>query len=189
MVTSVNRSIVAPMAIVVMGVSGSGKSTLGALIAARLGCSFVEGDAFHDAAAVAMMRSGQPLGDDDRWPWLDRIGKALAAEVSANGVAVVACSALKRVYRDRLSGCVSVPIRFMLLDADSDTLRERLSERAGHYMPPSLLASQLAILERPADDEAALTLDTATPPEALAQIALEWLACPVAALPLQRSRA
>ncbi|QYE36816.1 gluconokinase [Polymorphobacter sp. PAMC 29334] len=171
------------MAIVVMGVSGSGKSTLGAMLAARLGCRFVEGDTFHDAAAIAMMRSGQPLGDRERWPWLDRVGAALAREVSAIGVVVVACSALKRVYRDRLAGCVTVPTRFVLLDADADTLRERLTERAGHYMPPSLLASQLATLERPGADEAALTLDTGTPPDLLARTALDWLERPLAMPP------
>lgn len=187
MKSSFNRNDIAPMVVVVMGVSGSGKSTLGALLAAQLGCNFVEGDAFHDAAAIAMMRTGQPLGDRERWPWLDRIGAALAAEVAAHGAAVVACSALKRVYRDRLAACVAVPMRFMLLDAATETLRERLTERAGHYMPPSLLASQLATLERPAEDELSLTLDTGTPAAALVRIALDWLTCPVAP-PLERSR-
>ena len=172
---AVHRSLLAPMAIVVMGVSGSGKSTLGALLAERLGCAFLEGDAFHSPAAVAMMQAGHPLSDADRWPWLDRIGAALASEVAAHGIAVAACSALKRVYRDRLAGAIAAPVRFVLLDSDTETLRGRMSHRAGHFMPPSLLASQLATLERPHADEAALILDTAATPDHLVHAALAWL--------------
>ena len=168
------------MAIIVMGVSGSGKSTLAALLAARLGCTFLEGDAFHSAAAVAMMQAGHPLSDADRWPWLDRIGAALAVEMAAHGVAVAACSALKRVYRDRLARGVAAPMRFVLLDGDADTLRLRMRARAGHFMPPSLLDSQLATLERPGADECALILDGDAAPERLVQTTLEWLARPIA---------
>lgn len=167
------------MAIVVMGVSGSGKSTLGALLAYALGCPFLEGDDFHDAAAVAMMRGGEPLTDAERWPWLDRIGAALAAEVKAHGVGVAACSALRRVYRERLAAAVGAPIRFVLLDNDPEELWRRLSNRPGHYMPPSLLQSQLATLERPAADEPAMTLDSHEQPERLCEEALAWLAQPV----------
>lgn len=167
---------IAPIAIVVMGVSGSGKSTLGALLAARLDCAFLEGDTFHAPAAVARMQAGQPLSDADRWPWLDRVGAALAAEIGAHGVAVAACSALKRAYRDRLAGCLAAPMRFVLLDGDADTLHGRISHRAGHFMPPSLLASQLATLERPTIDEAALILDTGAAPDHLVATTLAWLA-------------
>jgi gluconokinase len=166
------------MAIIVMGVSGSGKTTLGSLLAERLGCAFLEGDEFHDAAAVAMMRGGEPLTDTERWPWLDRIGAALAAEVAGQGLAVAACSALRRVYRERLAAAAGRPLRFVLLDNDADELWRRIASRPGHYMPPSLLASQLATLERPAPDECAVTLDSHAPPAKLCEAALDWLAQP-----------
>ena len=176
------------MAIVVMGVSGSGKSTLGALLAARLGCDFLEGDTFHAPASIEMMRSGQPLTDDERWPWLDRIGAAMAAEVKAHGVAVAACSALKRAYRSRIVDSVPASTRFVFLDNDPDELRRRLAQRCDHYMPPSLLGSQLATLERPASDEAALSLYTQAPPELLVGEVLDWLAKPIQTPELQLRR-
>ena len=170
-----------------MGVSGVGKSTIGALLSARLGCSFLEGDAFHAPASIEMMRLGQALTDVERWPWLDRIGAALSAEVGANGVAVAACSALKRAYRSRIVDAVPASVRFVFLEDDPDELRRRLSQRSGHYMPPSLLASQFATLERPSHDEAALTLRTQTPPDYLVREILGWLARPIAEPQLQRS--
>jgi len=178
---AVNRNepiIVAPLAIVVMGVSGSGKSTVGPLLAARLGCNFIEGDELHDAAAVAMMRSGQPLTDTERWPWLDRIGAAMASDIAVRGIAVAACSALKRSYRDRLAGALTTPPHFVLLDNDPDELLRRLIGRPGHYMPPALLESQLATLERPTDDETALRLDTHALPNALVDDMIAWIARP-----------
>src|SRR5437868_5704434 len=176
-----------PTGIVIMGVSGAGKSTLGALLAARLGCTFLEGDTFHAPASIEMMRSGQPLTATERWPWLDRIGTALAAEVSVQGIAVVACSALKRAYRSRIVDAVPASVRFVFLEDDPDELRRRLALRSGHYMPPSLLASQFATLERPGPDEAALTLRTQVPPEFLVRDVLGWLAHPIAEPQLQRS--
>ncbi|SDA36833.1 gluconokinase [Sphingomonas sp. NFR15] len=163
------------MAIIVMGVSGSGKSTLGASLAEALGAAFIEGDAFHDAAAVAKMRAGHPLTDADRWPWLDRLGAAIGAELRANDLVVAACSALRRCYRDRLVRAIDGPTRFILLAGGADDLRERVARRAGHYMPSSLLDSQLATLEPPLPDEAATTLDAAAPPDALRDAALAWL--------------
>jgi gluconokinase len=168
------------MALVIMGVSGSGKSTLGALIAKALGCRFLEGDAFHDAAAVAKMAAGHPLSDEDRWPWLDRVGAALGEEVAADGVAVAACSALKRVYRDRLSVAVPAPVRFVLLDNSREELARRVSNRPGHYMPATLLDSQLATLERPGPDEPAIILGTDRPPRRLCEEALDWAVASVA---------
>lgn len=138
--------------VVVMGVSGSGKSTIGAAIAAALALRFVDGDSLHSPASVARMRSGVPLTDDDRWPWLDRIGAELADAVRSPAGVVVACSALKRAYRDRIRAAAP-GVRFVFLDGSRETIESRMATRSGHYMPTSLLASQLATLERPQDDE------------------------------------
>lgn len=172
---AVSHNGIAPLAVIIMGVSGSGKSTLGTVLATALGAPFLEGDSFHAAAAVAKMRSGQPLGDADRWPWLDRLGAAIGVEVRATGVAVAACSALRRSYRDRLAAAIAAPTRFILLDAAPAELRHRLANRPGHYMPSSLLTSQLDTLERLAPDEAATTLDASVSPERLCCEALAWL--------------
>ncbi|WP_298398734.1 gluconokinase [Sphingobium sp.] len=165
----------APRAVIVMGVSGCGKSTLGALLAETLNCPFLEGDSYHSAAAVEKMRGGQALTDADRWPWLDRLGAAIADTVAAQGVAVAACSALKRAYRDRLRAAISVPVHFILLDNDRDALLARVGNRPGHYMPPSLLDSQIATLEPPLPEEGAMILTTDVPAEALRDRVLAWL--------------
>lgn len=163
------------MAIVVMGVSGSGKSTLGGLLAKALGCPFLEGDDFHDPDAIAKMRAGQPLEDADRWPWLDRIGRALGEAATTNGCAVAACSALRRAYRERLTAAAGGRVRYVLLDNDRDELVRRLSDRPGHYMPASLLDSQLDTLERPTADEPVLTLQSNAVPDELCAAAIAWL--------------
>jgi gluconokinase len=163
------------LAVVVMGVSGSGKSTLGQLLARTLDCPFLEGDDFHAPAAVEKMRSGHPLTDEDRWPWLDRLGHALADAARQHGRAVAACSALKRAYRERLLAATGGTVRFVLLDNDRDVLVRRLAERPGHYMPASLLDSQLDTLERPGKDEPVVTLDSNVEPEQLCAAAVEWL--------------
>ncbi len=162
-------------AIIVMGVSGSGKSTLAALLAERFGCPFLEGDSFHSEANVAKMRRGEPLTDDDRWPWLDHLGAATGAAAQANRRAVAACSALKRVYRDRLRAAIGLPTRFILLQANREELTRRLNNRPGHYMPASLLDSQLALLELPGADEHALLLEGTIPPAAMLDRAAAWL--------------
>lgn len=159
-----------------MGVSGSGKSTLGAVLAQTLDCPFLDGDDFHDAIAIAKMSQGRPLTDADRWPWLDRLGQAMDQALASGGTVVAACSALRRGYRDRLRAAISAPARFILLDASPDELQRRLDQRVGHYMPASLLDSQLATLERPAADEAAMTLTVNATPEDLRDAALAWLA-------------
>ncbi len=164
-----------PHGIVVMGVSGSGKTTLSTRIGAALDAVVLEGDAFHAAASVAKMRAGQPLTDADRWPWLDRLGAAIGEAALHGGVAVAACSALKRSYRARLVAASGVPLSFVLLDTDADEIARRLKTRTGHYMPASLLGSQLATLERPGADECAITLDAARPIDALADAALAWI--------------
>ncbi|WP_082458251.1 gluconokinase [Sphingomonas sp. Leaf10] len=141
-----------------MGVCGCGKSTLMRHLGKALGCVGFEGDSFHGEANVAKMRAGHPLNDLDRWPWLDRLGAAIGEAVRSDGIAVAACSALKRSYRERLEQAAGVPLMFILLDGDRAAFAERLSRRRGHYMPPSLLDSQLATLERPAADENAVVL-------------------------------
>jgi gluconokinase len=167
-------------AIIVMGVSGCGKSTLGTMLAGALDCPFLEGDSFHSAQAVEKMRGGCPLTDADRWPWLDRIGHSAADGLHRHRTVVAACSALKRAYRDRLRAAIaeggSAQVRFVFLDNTREHLLERLGNRPGHYMPASLLDSQLATLERPSADEAALTLITDDPPEELCRAVLRWLA-------------
>src|SRR3982750_3854146 len=142
--------------VVIMGVSGSGKTTVGAALAVRLGLRFVDGDALHPEANVAKMAAGTPLTDDDRWPWLDAVGAVLA-----DGQVVVACSALRRVYRDRLRAAAP-DIQFVYLRVPRDVLEERMSHRA-HFMPVTLLDSQLATLEPPEPDERAITIDAAAP--------------------------
>jgi len=164
-----------PCAIIVMGVSGSGKSTLGQLLATALDCPFIEADTLHDLASVAKMRAGQPLCDEDRWPWLDRLGAALREATGTRGLAVAACSALRLCYRERLAQAVEVPTRFIMLETNRDELARRIASRADHYMPASLLASQLAALERPGSAEQALILDATRSPEALCDVSRDWL--------------
>lgn len=152
--------------VVVMGVAGVGKTTVGESLARALGCEFLEGDRFHSPESVEKMRRGEALSDDDRWPWLDRIAAELARIGAAGGGAVIACSALKRTYRDRLrAGCPE--IRLVYLAGEEALIRARLERRRGHFMPPALLASQFAALEPPNPDENAIAVDVAAEPEAL----------------------
>lgn len=170
-----------PFAIVTMGVSGCGKTTLTADLAAYLQCPAFEGDDFHSAENVAKMRAGQPLTDDDRWPWLDRLGAAIGAGAVEGGIAVAACSALKRNYRERLERAAGVPLLFVLLNGERDEIAAHLATRQSHYMPLSLLDSQLATLERPGADERALTLHCYAPIEALRREVLSGVAAGVSA--------
>lgn len=165
----------APLAIFVIGVSGSGKSTVSMALAKHIGCPQIEGDNFHATASITKMASGIALTDDDRWPWLDRIGAAVNDAIKAHGIAVASCSALKRIYRARLRQAVTAPVRFVLLDGTREELLRRLSERKSHYMPASLLGSQLDTLERPLPDEGALILDGQRPPEALCEDIIAWI--------------
>lgn len=144
--------------LVVMGVSGTGKSSVGRGLAERLGRPFVEGDDLHPEANVAKMSSGVALTDDDRWPWLEAVRDAMTAHARAGRATVVACSALRRVYRATLTGAEG-RVRFVLLDVPADVLRERVAHRTGHWMPPSLLESQLALLEPLQADEDGVTVD------------------------------
>ena len=155
-------------AVVVMGVTGTGKSTVAAGIAAALGLACIDGDDLHAPESVAKMRSGTPLNDEDRWPWLDRIGArlcelpALSGASAASGGTVISCSALKRAYRDRLRAAAP-GVRFIFLDGAADLIRARMLARKDHYMPPGLLDSQLNTLQRPGIDErdvVAVNIDT-----------------------------
>ena len=141
------------VAIVVMGVSGSGKTTVGKRLARALHAEFVDGDDLHTDAARAKMAAGHALTDEDRWPWLDRIGAALA-----DRSAVIACSALRRVYRDRLRAAAGPKLRFVYLEASPEEMRARVAGRHGHYMPASLVESQFAALEPPEGEADVITV-------------------------------
>lgn len=150
--------------IVVMGVSGVGKTTVGRELARRIGVAFIDADDLHGPANIAKMAAGTPLDDDDRWPWLDRVGAALAADPGV----VVACSALKRTHRDRLRAAAPT-IVFVHLDAPEERVAEQANARRGHFMPPALLASQLAALERLGADEGGATVVVDAGPDELAE--------------------
>jgi gluconokinase len=161
-------------AIVVMGVSGSGKTSIGEGLAAHLGLPLLEGDQFHPKANIDKMSSGTPLTDDDRWPWLDAIARAMR---DARGGAIVTCSSLRRVYRDRLRAGAGRPVVFVFLDGSSETVAARLGARKGHFMPPSLLASQFATLEPPAANEPGIVRVSIEPPvETIVALALDGIA-------------
>jgi gluconokinase len=145
--------------IVVMGVSGCGKTSVGQGIAAWLGADFIEGDALHPRRNVEKMSAGVPLDDDDRWPWLDRVSGELRKACTARQALVVSCSALKKIYRERLRQTVEDRLCFVFLQGSRDTLLNRLAGRRGHYMPPSLLDSQLAALEDPGDEQGVVSID------------------------------
>lgn len=161
--------------VVVMGVCGTGKSSVASGMAQRLGLGCIEGDDLHDPAAVAKMRQGIPLTDDDRWPWLARIGAALADARAAPGGVTASCSALRKVYRDRLrQACPG--LQFVFLDGDADLIARRMAARSGHYMPTTLLQSQLQTLERPGADEAdVVRLDVGPPVTEVVDAAVQAL--------------
>ncbi|GAA4216541.1 gluconokinase [Sphingomonas endophytica] len=175
MVVRAGETESAPLALVVMGVSGTGKSTLGALLAEHWQAPFLEGDTYHSAANVAKMEAGAPLTDEDRWPWLGRLGAALGEAARTGGVAVAACSALRHAYRARLEAAAGLPLRFAFLDTGRAEIARRMRARTGHYMPPTLLDSQLATLEPPGAAERALRLDAGHAPEALCRAVLAWV--------------
>ena len=160
-----------------MGVSGCGKSTVGALLAQLLRCEFLEGDSLHPARNVARMAAGVALTDADRRDWLQALAQHLKAAHDADQGLVVSCSALKRSYRDGLRSA-SAGLAFVHLHCGPALLGQRLAARTGHYMPASLLASQLETLEAPADDEHAITLDAHLAPELIASQAASWLGLP-----------
>ncbi|MEZ5754332.1 MAG: gluconokinase [Paracoccaceae bacterium] len=136
--------------ILIMGVSGCGKSSVGAALAQSLGIVYRDGDDLHPPANVEKMRAAIPLTDDDRWPWLDRVAAVLRDEAPV----IVGCSALRRVYRDRIRGGAGGPVQVIHLTGDRALIAARMAARTGHYMPPALLDSQFATLEPPGRDEA-----------------------------------
>jgi gluconokinase len=163
-----------PTALIVMGVSGCGKSTVGELLGQHLAWPFRDGDSFHSAANVAKMHTGIPLTDEDRWPWLAAIA-AWIAELRGQGQhGIVACSALKRVYRDALRDGHD-DVRFIFLEGNMELIAARLAKRKNHYMPPSLLASQFGTLEPPGTDENPITVSIDQEPEGIAADALHKL--------------
>jgi gluconokinase len=161
--------------VVVMGVSSSGKSVTGKAISRRLHAPFLDGDGYHPEANKEKMRSGIPLTDDDRWPWLETLAKALHEAAEQKGVAVGACSALRRAYRDFLIEQAGEPLLFVHLAGDREVISRRIAARQHEYMPASLLDSQLKTLEIPTADENVLTLDITEPVETLAAKAVKEL--------------
>ncbi len=161
------------MIVVLMGVSGVGKTTLGRRLASELGWSFLDADDFHPASNVAKMKSGVPLDDADREPWLASLAAAIRARLARGESAVLACSALKEAYRDRLR--VDPSVRFVHLTAAPELIRRRLEERRGHYFAPELLASQLEALEEPRE---ALRVDVGEAPDAVVRRILQGLGYP-----------
>ncbi len=153
--TASNPRVPPVAVIVVMGVAGAGKSTVARRVSKRLGWDFEEGDELHPAANVAKMAVGEPLTDADRRPWLEAVAAWIDAELESGRHGVITCSALKRRYRDQLS---RPGVLFVHIDVPRAELERRLARRQGHFMPASLLDSQLATLEPPASDEDALTI-------------------------------
>ncbi len=152
-----------PTVLVLMGVSGVGKTTTGQRLAKKLGWEFRDADEFHPPANIEKMSSGVPLTDEDRWPWLDAIGVWLDARLAHGGKAIVTCSALRRTYRERLLHG-RPDARLVFLKGSKALIADRLSRRAGHFMPPGLLESQFSTLEEPRRDERAIVVDVSKSP-------------------------
>jgi gluconokinase len=153
--------------VIVFGVSGAGKTTIGKLLAKRVGWRFLEADDFHPRGNIEKMRDGLPLTDGDRWPWLKLLREQIERSLAANENAVLACSALKRRYRERLR--VSDNVKFVLLRGDYALVEKQLHSRRGHFMNSDLLQSQFADLEEPESDEDAVTIELGRTPEELVE--------------------
>jgi gluconokinase len=153
--------------VIIFGVSGAGKTTIGKLLAEDLGWQFYEGDDFHPLANIEKMRSGRPLTDEDRWPWLDRLRDQITRSLAAKENAVLSCSALKRAYRERLR--VSDDVKFVFLCGDYALVEKQLRRRHGHFMNPDLLRGQFTDLEEPEADEDVLTIELGRTPQELVE--------------------
>jgi len=163
-----------PIIVIVMGVSGSGKTTVAALLAGRLNWRFQEGDALHSSANVDKMHRGIPLTDADRLPWLDSIA-ALIDRWNAEGVSgIITCSALKRAYRERIRAG-RPDVELVYLRGARELVSARITQRMGHFMPPSLLASQFETLEEPGKDEPVITVDIGGSPDQIVEAILTAL--------------
>ena len=177
-----------PCALVVMGVSGSGKTTIADKLAERLNWTFEDADKFHPPSNVAKMSAGQPLTDEDRWPWLRAIAAEIERVCKSRQHAVIACSALKRAYRDILADGRN-DVRFVFLKGTQQLIGSRLSSRKDHFMPPGLLASQFGTLEPPGPDENAVTVSIDASVEAIVDdIQRQLKLCPVKNDTQHRSR-
>jgi gluconokinase len=163
--------------VIVFGVSGAGKTTIGKLLAEDLNWRFYEADDFHPRANIEKMRSGRPLTDEDRWPWLEQLRELIARSLTVKENAVLACSVLKRAYRERLR--VSDDVKFVFLRGDYALVEKQLRRRSGHFMNPDLLRSQFADLEEPAPDEDVIAIELGPSPRKLVdtiktKLALVW---------------
>ncbi len=162
------------MIVVAMGVCSSGKTSVGKVVASRMNWTFIEGDDLHPPANITKMASGVPLTDEDRWPWLDSIADRMREIDKAGESAVVACSALRQAYRDRLRRS-GADLRFLHLTGDVSLIRQRMQNRSGHFMPAGLLDSQLATLEPAGVDEALYEVDITRNVGDLAEAAIKYL--------------
>ena len=177
-----------PCALIVMGVSGSGKSTVADVLAKRIEWTYEDGDKFHPASNVAKMKAGHPLTDEDRWPWLRAIAAEIDRVCQAGEHAVIACSALKRAYRDILVHGRN-DVRIVYLDGTQQLIADRLAKRKGHFMPPGLLDSQFRTLEPPGSDENPVTVSIDASVEAIVDDIVHQLAItPAGNSPLSRNR-
>jgi gluconokinase len=163
------------VAIVVMGVSGCGKTSVGEAIARHFGTTFIEGDGLHPEANIAKMSAGIALTDEDRFPWLDRIGAEIAGATARGERIVISCSALRKTYRDRVRAFAGGRLTFIFLRGSEELLAGRMRARNGHFMPPSLLKSQLATLEDPTGEAGVLSVDIDGTTAEVIEIALEGL--------------
>ncbi|WP_104116582.1 gluconokinase [Arthrobacter sp. B1805] len=163
-----------PRHVVVMGISGSGKTTIATRLAEALGWVFAEADDFHPAANIAKMTSGTPLTDEDRWPWLESMRDWMTTQAYSDRSTVVTCSALKRSYRDVLTQAEG-RVRFVHLVGDTDLILERMKTRSGHFMPQSLLPSQISTLEPLEPDEQGVKIDNAGTPDEVTDLVIDQL--------------
>ena len=166
-------SLIPARILIVMGVASSGKSVVGKAIGRRLHAPFLDGDAYHPSANKEKMRAGIPLTDEDRWPWLTALARALHEAADGKGVAIGACSALKRSYRDYLARQAGEPVLFVFLEGSEELIARRMAAREHEYMPVTLLASQFATLEVPGADENVLTVPITLTVEQIADRAIK----------------